>query len=270
MMNICTETADLHYYVEAVDMGGDLITLLFNEKSENDSLSESRDSHQIEELLRMMQAAVMTHLKCSISCTLGPEANSLEECIEDYARSAGSIASSPVHGARVLDSHRKHYGISGKEYTFPAGKERQLVECLMTGKTEEAKLIYADIVSETATYPFNVFQLALSHLTMTLNHVRNTLKKNNQLTLDSVSGSLMLPVKDAEDIREVHEHFYRMFEELGSKVEEKRTLKHEELIRRINDIVERDYADPNLCLTSIAEELGMSQYTSAGYINNSP
>ncbi|WKL00713.1 AraC family transcriptional regulator [Paenibacillus amylolyticus] len=68
----------------------------------------------------------------------------------------------------------------------------------------------------------------------------------------------MLPVKDAEDISEVHEHFYRMFDELGSKVEEKRTLKHEELIRKINGIIERDYADPNLCLTSIADELGMS------------
>ena len=128
----------------------------------------------------------------------------------------------------------------------------------MTGKTREAKQVYADIVGETAAYPFTVFQLALSHLTMTLNHVRNTLKKNNQLTLDSVSDGLMLPVKDAEDISEVHEHFYRMFDELGSKVEEKRTLKHEELIRKINGIIERDYADPNLCLTSIADELGMS------------
>ena len=34
MMNICTETADLHYNAEAVDMGGDLITLIFNEKAE--------------------------------------------------------------------------------------------------------------------------------------------------------------------------------------------------------------------------------------------
>lgn len=260
MMNICTETADIHYYVEAVDMGGDLITLLFNEKSENDSLSENEASasHQIEELLRMMQGAVMTHLKCSISCTLGPEENSLEECIEGYARSAEASLHRLFMGPGCLIHTASIMAYQSKEYTFPAGKERQLVECLMTGKTEEAKLIYADIVSETAAYPFTVFQLALSHLTMTLNHVRNTLKKNNQLTLDSVSGSLMLPVKNAEDLSEVHEHFYRMFDELGSKVEEKRTLKHEELIRRINDIVERDYADPNLCLTSIAEELSMS------------
>ncbi|PZT53431.1 AraC family transcriptional regulator [Paenibacillus silvae] len=257
MMNICTETADLHYHAEAVDMGGDLITLLFNEKSEHDSLSGSA-CHQIEELLRMMQAAVMTHLKCSISCTVGPEEQSLEDCIEGYARSAEASLHRLFMGPGCLIFTSDIMAYQTKEYTFPANKERQLVDCLMTGKTEDAKLIYADIVSETVAYPFNVFQLALSHLTMTLNHVRNTLKKNNQLRLDSDSGGLMLPVKNAEDISEVHEHFYRMFDELGSKVEEKRTLKHEELIRKINDIIERNYADPNLCLTSIAEELSMS------------
>ncbi|NMI02998.1 AraC family transcriptional regulator [Paenibacillus sp. SZ31] len=257
MMNICTETADLHYNAEAVDMGGDLITLIFNEKEELPELGQPAPN-QIEELLRMMQAAVMTHLKCSISCTIGTKEDSLEDSIASYTRSAEASLHRLFMGPGCLIYTADIMAYHTKEYAFPAGKERQLVDYLMTGKTREAKQVYADIVGETAAYPFTVFQLALSHLTMTLNHVRNTLKKNNQLTLDSVSDGLMLPVKDAEDISEVHEHFYRMFDELGSKVEEKRTLKHEELIRKINGIIERDYADPNLCLTSIADELGMS------------
>ena len=36
----------------------------------------------------MMQAAVMTHLKCSISCTIGTEEDSLEDSIASYTRSA--------------------------------------------------------------------------------------------------------------------------------------------------------------------------------------
>ena len=68
----------------------------------------------------------------------------------------------------------------------------------------------------------------------------------------------MLPLHEVEELGEVHAHFYRLFDELGLKVEEKRTLRHEELLRRINSIIERDYADTNLCLTSIAEELTMS------------
>lgn len=255
MMNICTETADLNYHTEAVDMGGDLITLIFNDKIQNEA---DNDQGSIEELLRMMQAAVMTHLRCSISFTIGPEEDSLENSIASYTRSAEASLHRLFMGPGCLIYTSDIMAYHAKEYAFPVGKERQLIDCLMTGKTGEAKQVYADIVSETATYPFTVFQLALSHLTMTLNHVRNTLKKNNQLTLESISDRSMLPIHDAEDLSEVHAHFYRMFDELGSKVEEKRTLKHEELIRKINCIIERDYADTNLCLTSIADELAMS------------
>ncbi|SEL67721.1 AraC family transcriptional regulator [Paenibacillus sp. OK003] len=255
MMNICTETADLYYHTEAVDMGGDLITLIFNNKIQDEADDERSP---IEDLLRMMQAAVMTHLRCSISFTIGPAEDSLENSIASYTRSAEASLHRLFLGPGCLIYTSDIMAYHAKEYAFPVGKERQLIDCLMTGKTGEAKQVYADIVSETATYPFTVFQLALSHLTMTLNHVRNTLKKNNQLTLESISDRSMLPIHDAEDLSEVHEHFYRMFEELGSKVEEKRTLKHEELIRKINCIIERDYADTNLCLTSIADELAMS------------
>lgn len=137
MMNICTETADLHYHVEAVDMGGDLITLLFNEKSgaHSSSLSENGEPHEMEELPRMMQAAVMTHLKCSISCTLGPEEQSLVQCIEGYARSAEASLHRLFMGPGCLIYTSEIMAYQTKEYTFPAGKERQLVDCLMTGKT---------------------------------------------------------------------------------------------------------------------------------------
>ncbi|WP_405155992.1 AraC family transcriptional regulator [Paenibacillus sp. FSL K6-0108] len=255
MMNICTETADLYFHTEAVDMGGDLITLIFNDKIQNEA---DYDHSPIEDLLRMMQAAVMTHLRCSISFTIGPAEDSLENSIASYTQSAEASLHRLFMGPGCLIYTSDIMAYHAKEYAFPVGKERQLIDCLMTGKTGEAKQVYADIVSETATYPFTVFQLALSHLTMTLNHVRNTLKKNNQLTLESISDRSMLPIHDAENLSEVHAHFYRMFDELGSKVEEKRSLKHEELIRKINCIIERDYADTNLCLTSIADELAMS------------
>ncbi|MFC9707461.1 AraC family transcriptional regulator [Paenibacillus sp. NPDC056933] len=255
MMNICAETAGLYYHTEAVDMGGDLITFIFNDKIQEDA---DHGNVSIEELLRLMQTAVMTHLKCSISFTIGPAEESLENSIAAYTRSAEASLHRLFMGPGCLIYTSDIMAYQTKEYAFPVGKERQLIDCLMTGKTAEAKQVYADIVGETAVYPFTVFQLALSHLTMTLNHVRNTLKKNNQLTIDSISDSSMLPIHDAEDLNEVHAHFYRMFDELGSKVEEKRTLKHEELIRKINCIIERDYADTNLCLTSIADELAMS------------
>lgn len=257
MMNICMESAEFRYHTETVDMGGDMISLLFNHK--NPDQQNVQDAEEdMEELLRMLQDAVMLHLKCSVSFTVGPEEDSFEDAIAGYPHSAEASLHRLFSGPGCLLYTTDIMAYQAKEYAFPASKERQLIDCLMTGKTCEAKQIYTDIVDETAAYPFTVFQLALSHLTMTLNHVRNTLKKNNQLTLNTISDTAMLPLHEAEELGEVHAHFYRLFDELGLKVEEKRTLRHEELLRRINSIIERDYADTNLCLTSIAEELTMS------------
>jgi AraC-like DNA-binding protein len=36
------------------------------------------------------------------------------------------------------------------------------------------------------------------------------------------------------------------------------SLKHEDMIKKMNEIIERNYSNPNLCLNSIAEELDMS------------
>ena len=38
----------------------------------------------MEELLRMLQDAVMLHLKCSVSFTVGPEEDSFEDAIAGY------------------------------------------------------------------------------------------------------------------------------------------------------------------------------------------
>ncbi len=52
--------------------------------------------------------------------------------------------------------------------------------------------------------------------------------------------------------------FTNLFEQLHKKLDEKRNSKHVELIKKMNDIIERDYANQNLSLNSIADELDMS------------
>jgi two-component system response regulator YesN len=148
--------------------------------------------------------------------------------------------------------------LKAKEYIFPVQKEKHLVECLMTGKSSEAQKAYEEIVNETAEYPYSVVQLAVSHLMLTTDSVINTIKKNNALILQPDFDSTIISLNQVESIDEINQQFFGLFDELKRKLEEKRSTKHEEMIRKINEIIERDYSNLNLCLNSIAEEMNMS------------
>src|SRR5690606_30587051 len=79
-----------------------------------------------------------------------------------------------------------------------------------------------------------------------------------QLELDL---ELSIPkLEHYETLQELSAQYYLLFEQITSRLIEKRSSKQEELIRRIKTIVEQRFADPNLSLNAIADELSMSTY----------
>ncbi|WNR43418.1 helix-turn-helix transcriptional regulator [Paenibacillus roseipurpureus] len=61
-----------------------------------------------------------------------------------------------------------------------------------------------------------------------------------------------------ETMDEINAQFIDVFQKLQKKLDEKRSSKHVDLIKKMNDIIDRDYANQNLSLNSIADELAMS------------
>ncbi|MNZ94496.1 HTH-type transcriptional regulator YesS [compost metagenome] len=128
----------------------------------------------------------------------------------------------------------------------------------MTSRTEEAKRLFAEIVQETAGYPIHVVQLAISHLTMSVNTVLSTIQRNNNLDLETPPGIQIPPLDTVETIDELYDIFFSLFDDIQAKLSIKRTMKQSDLIRRINELIHKEYANPNFSLNWIAEELDMS------------
>jgi two-component system response regulator YesN len=93
---------------------------------------------------------------------------------------------------------------------------------------------------------------------LTTDSVINTIKKNNALLLQPDFDSTIISLNQVESIDEINQQFFGLFDELKRKLEEKRSTKHEDMIKKMNNIIDRDYSNPNLCLNSIAEEMDMS------------
>lgn len=254
LMNICIEIGSTSYQMEGVDMGDDYILLLLTVHDSENVL----DEQQFKNLLSSMQGSIIKHLKFSVSFTISPTFPSTDRIFPIYKQVVEASYHQLFRGQQCLIFSEEIMSLNSKEYIYPSAKEKQLVDFLMSGRTEEAKAVYTDIVGETAMYSITVVQLTLSHLTLTVNNVIRILKQNNALSVILEFDATIIGLSHVESIDEVNEQFYRLFDELKYSVEEKKSLKHEELVRRMNEIIERDYTSPNLGLNSIAEELNMS------------
>ena len=254
MMNIAMEIGSPFYHVEAIDLGDDLVLLLLTVHNNEQMPNETVFMQMIESL----KAAMSDYLKLSVSLTLSPVKETVEQCILLYKQVLEASFHRLFKGPGSLIYAEQIMNLKLKEYTYPAQKEKHLVECLMKGNSTEVKKIYTEIVNETAGYPYNVVQLAISHLSLTTDSVINTIKKNNALNFQCDMDSTIISLNQVESIDEVNQQFFVLFDELNRKLEEKRSSKNEDMIKRMNDIIDRDYSNPNLCLNSIAEEMDMS------------
>lgn len=254
IMNISWETSMQHYRVETVDIEENAIIMLIN-RIDPSGLS---DDEILRTVLVQIQQSIMGYLKIGLSITYSPEAVQPQQLSTLYSQVKEASMHRLFYGHGCLIDAQSIMSLKSKEYIFPVDKERKLSDALMTSKPEEAKRLFAEIVQETAGYPIHVVQLAISHLTMTIDQILFTIQKNNNLEIEA-SPSIYFPSPDTfEIIQELNALFFTLFDDIAMKQQVKRTLKQDDLIRKINDLIHNDYANPNLCLNAIAEELDMS------------
>lgn len=256
IMNISWEIGLKHYHVESVDLDDDSVIILLNQLETNEL--PDADDELLRTVLLQIQQASIDYLRIGISMTYSPDAAHPAQLSILYKEVKEASMHRLFHGRGCLISSEEIMSLRLKEYKFPVDKERKMMDALMSSKTEEAKKVFVDIVQDTAGYPIHVVQLAISHLTMTINNVLFTIYKNNSLDVESGS-KFNIPAPDKfETLDELYEVFFSLFDDIQLKLTEKRTMKQGDLIRRINDFIQKEYANPNMSLNFIAEELDMS------------
>lgn len=254
VMNIAWEIGLKNYRVETVDMDADYVIMLLNRLDD----AEEPDDELLRSMLEQIQQSSMDYLKIGLSVTYSPEGFQAQQLSNLYKLVKEASQHRLFYGLGSLIDAQDIICLKSKEYIFPVDKERKLTDALMTSKTEEAKKLFAEIVQETALYPIHVVQLAISHLTMTVNNILFTIQKNNSLDVEA-SLSIHIPSPDHfETIQELNEVFFSLFDDIQTKLSMKRSTKQGDLIRKINELIHKEYANPNLSLNWIADELDMS------------
>lgn len=262
IMNIATEILSDYYTSEAVDMDDDSVAVLVNVGHTD----EPADDKVFLDRLSEIQRAVHDFLSISVSGAYSPTTNQPLHLHPLYGQVKEAVLHRMFYGHGCLIDSEEILALKSKEYLYPTEKEKRLTEAVMAGKAEEALELFTDMVQETSQYPIQVMRLAISHLNMTINNLIYTIQKNGALGAHGGLEVYMPSADDVETVEELTASFRTFVEEVRSKLAEKRSVKQGDLVRSVNGLIEKHYADPNLCLNWIADQLNLSSiYVSRVY-----
>lgn len=250
--NIACELCSEHFNTEAIDLGEDVIVLMLN------TLQEDFDVYAQDfiSMLKNIQTNISQHMHLSLSISISTIENDITEISYLYDQVSEASLYRMFRGHGCIIHAAETVDLKLNEYVYPVDKEKYFIDHLMAGKISEAKAIYLNIINNTASYPFTVINLAISHLTFTVNNIINTIEKNNLIL--SHSNSSFITFDTAETLEDINNQFFALFEDIRLRLDRKKNSKHDELIKKINDMIDTQYANPDLSINVIADLLDMS------------
>ncbi|WP_405175011.1 AraC family transcriptional regulator [Paenibacillus sp. FSL H8-0261] len=252
IMNIASEICGQTYQVESVDMNDDSVVMLLSSMTS----AESLDTELIEVLLRQIRVACCDYLKIGLSLVYSPISDNPDRLNRLYNQAKEASKHRLFYGHGCLINAEKINELQNNLYSYPADNEKKLVDALTSGRTDEARSHFSDIVRELDQYPYHVLELTLSRVTLSIKRIIDNIKK---LSSTSVEDILKIPsLENYETMKELEEAFYQLFDDIQELQADKRSSKQSDLIRQINQKINQSYTDPSLGLNQIADELNLS------------
>ncbi|MFB9329883.1 AraC family transcriptional regulator [Paenibacillus aurantiacus] len=238
----------------AVDMGEDHAACLIQAQHPG-----SMDNDRLSDIWATIQSSVLGYLKLSVTLSVSGNGDGINavNALYESALEASYYRLFEGNGAVIYTADVE--AKKARTYDYPTGKEKQLLEELMLGRMTQVKQLFAEIFDEAANYSYMSFQLAVTRLSFAL---QNTLRAMNQH--HAADGELAVPSLHlytnykVQSLEELKTSYMTLFAAVGQRLDERKRSRHDDLPDRIKALIESRYADPNLSLDMLSEELGLS------------
>lgn len=258
MGNIAKEHLQPLLHVEAVDMGGDHIALLFNPEQDTVPDSCKVAVAQCQELIRQ-------YLAIETTAVVGPVAENYRElhdgCKEAYELSNERFQSGWGQLFAAAETNRPAY----TKLPYPKGKERLLIQGLKKGDAAQAleeleafrKLLQGNTHSEA--------KLAIAMLLLGIGEALHPLPLQSFRTAQWSLSPIQSRIEQLETSGAVfdwlRELLLRLCEDVAALHKPSRSTS---LIEEMRQLVEEQLLDQNLSTKTIADQLGLS----VNYVRN--
>lgn len=212
----------------------------------------------LKEQVRQMQTHVRNYYEISISVLISKTGTNPDKVYELFEQLEEALTRSIFFGTGYIVYVAEREAKEDSHYEYPESREKQFFETLMLGKTEAAKKIYEEIISETYQYPIIIYNMVISRLVFVIDKVVSTFQKNGNESSFSGYFALSNLIQETDTLTIRNRKFYDLFHRIQEELEKRKSDKQELLVEKINAMIEKEYTKSSFSLDYLADSIGMS------------
>lgn len=257
IVNVATEIAESYGNCEIFSCDSDKFVMLMD----CDTISQYKVlQDKVERLLREIQSNTLEYLHISLSMAYSTMFQGLEHLPSMYNNMKGSILLKMRYGHGCIITPYLMDEMNTDEFHVSVKKEEQLIEKVLEGDDEEASRIYQSISKLLYQYTYNEILFCIVHLIYRIYSgvlsKMPAIKDNQDLTLQE----FLKDIQNAEVGADIDILMNSFLQKLCNKVTmlKSSSSSTDLLMQRIIELVEQEYPNAELCLSSIAEKLRLS------------
>ncbi|NJD01204.1 MAG: helix-turn-helix domain-containing protein [Ruminiclostridium sp.] len=254
IMNIISDICLPFFINEPADMGEDHIVLLCNVIN----MTPQEFAGPAGSVIKSIQSSVNQALQISLSVVTCPLINDITAVNRLYniAQKASTHRIYLGHGCVISSEDYQHNEAAAYEYSLE--NDAKLKELLMLGHIQQAQSLFKEIIMDTENDQYSFFHLTLFRLASTFYTVLYTIKNNSGIPLPYNFNNIITNLNRLETIQEICDYFYSLFECIANILEERKNIKHDDIIKKVEEIIQADYSNMNLSLENISDSIDMS------------
>ena len=248
--NIMGELGNARFPCEPVEISGGRIALLCcGQQGEDAALA-------LEALIAEIQKNVSEYLNISLSAAVSLPGESAADLPELYREADEGIRYRLFYGHQCRIFY-KDVERRPEKFSYPYDHEKRLSELLLSGKADEAFEIYLEIIVGASEATYDAFNLTLLRLDLVLQSVIDQLGRAVKQDIQFDNHTFLNLINSRETIEEINVAFSEKYHLIEQMLEHRRSSKHEAVATRVMELIDERYADSELTLASLADEVDL-------------
>ncbi|MDF2986814.1 MAG: AraC family transcriptional regulator [Eubacterium sp.] len=255
LKNRLNEICSIEYICEVIDFDEQQVIVLLNTGEDNNAESLNEGIYQ---MVKRIQTDIFEYLNLSLSAVVSePDiiisgAGNLYENIQEASLQRFTCG----HKCILNTSDAMKY--KQNSYIYPAGKEKNLIDCLMSGKIDEAKEIYTGIIAGLKEQQYSTVMFTVTHLLYKISTALEAIQKNGISFTGTNVNFMKLLYDGVETLDELNDKLFEMFDDIGAKLQDKKSTNRDYVAKKIMEAIKSDYMNPNLSVEYFADMFNMS------------
>ena len=259
IINIMTEVIAMEYRNEGLDMDDDKVVFIINSniKSEN----EVTFSSNFENLIKQAQDHILNYYNIFVSATFSERNINWNVMTQVYADTLENSMYRLVYGKNSVINTNMARANNQKEFSFDY--KRLLIEGIKARDTKKVENILNRLYKESSGFEYKSIIVSMLSVIETIEKSVSDLNSVSLEPVDIDFISMRNSIFETESLEEFYRNIFTQVEMLCKEREKSIiNVKHLMISEKIKEIVDNEFSDNSLCLSSIAARLKMSN----GYV----